>query len=190
MNSTLPKQLERTGWLRLKFWSLYRQAGLAQEVDYHTFQALELTPKHQVKAVILGDPNRWGLAWCSLPHVKPIPRTTRNVLTEYASDLGYRFPRTGDLRPWCRRGVLLLPVRLGRSPQWELLTYEICRQFDVPMLLWGQGAQQFKPACKGPIFTTSHPGPLTCHDGFLGSKPFTWCNDRLARGSRINWELI
>ena len=77
------------------------------------FTAFHLTPLDQVKAVILGqDPyhepgQAEGLAF-SVPEGIEIPPSLVNIFQELHDDLGCPIPKSGDLRPWAERGVLLL----------------------------------------------------------------------------------
>src|SRR5258705_9387064 len=106
-------------WNRLKFFTtgkpreaLEGLGGLPLVGQRYT--ALRLTPFDNVKCIILGqDPYptkgmAHGLAFSVLPHVKRLPPTLKNILAEYCSDLRYRPPSSGDLRPWAANGVLLL----------------------------------------------------------------------------------
>lgn len=178
---------------RLSFWNSHYPRIPRNETRENTWKAFEHTPLEDVRCVILGDRTPSGVAFSALPHNRKIPRTTHNVIREYVSDLGYPYPRSGDFRPWCKRGVLLLPIQLGPSSEWRMLTFEVLRTLSVrkpgrvAFHLWGAQAQEFKAACDGPVFETSHPGALTCHDGFLGSKPFSWTNSVLE--TPIDWRL-
>jgi uracil-DNA glycosylase len=77
------------------------------------FQALELTPLAQVRAVVLGqDPyhgpgQAHGLAF-SVPEGVKIPPSLRNIFKE----LGEKAPGSGCLTDWARRGILLLNTSL------------------------------------------------------------------------------
>jgi len=171
------------------------------------YKAFELVKPEDVKVVILGQdpyPKRGdanGLAFSVCPHVKAIPASLRNILNEYSSDLGYPFPRSGDLTPWAERGVLLLNTALTTEQgkrgahlnDWEMFTYETIRWLsglpgDRVWHLWGRRAQQFKPIIHrrrvrtvdtNMSLTCSHPSPLAqAHPGkgdiqFKGSKPFS-----------------
>ena len=77
------------------------------------FRALELCPAEAVRVVILGqDPyhkpgQAMGLSF-SVPEGTALPPSLRNIYTELASDLNMAAPKSGDLSPWARQGVLLL----------------------------------------------------------------------------------
>ncbi|MEN9544360.1 MAG: hypothetical protein RLZZ598_1193, partial [Pseudomonadota bacterium] len=77
------------------------------------FRALELTPLHAVRVVILGqDPyhgagQAQGLAF-SVPDGMRLPPSLRNIRAEITAETG-RPPRgEGSLEDWARQGVLLL----------------------------------------------------------------------------------
>lgn len=175
------------------------------------FKALELTPFAKVKCVILGqDPypttgHAMGLCFSVFPHVRPLPRSLRNIFQEYSSDLGYPHPRFGDLSPWAAQGVLLLntvlTVEAGRPNShagigWEKLTYEILstlgrvHERDRPVfVLWGRSAQEYAGAVRGScVVSSAHPSPLSASKGFFGSRPFSRVNEHL-KGREINWRL-
>jgi len=172
------------------------------------FKALELTPFDKVKVVILGqDPYHTkgmahGLAFSVQPHIKTLPPSLRNILKEYQSDLGYPQPRSGDLRAWAERGVLLwntiLTVEEGKPLShagigWEKLTYEIIKflsEKKVAFLLMGRKAQEYTAACgDSPVVAVPHPSPLS--KGFEGSKPFTRVNKELEKlqVEPVEWRL-
>src|SRR5690349_24896706 len=71
-------------------------------------------PFDQVRVLIVGqDPyptpgHAVGLSFSVAKDVRPLPRSLANIFTEYGNDLGHPPPATGDLTPWCQRGVTLL----------------------------------------------------------------------------------
>ena len=81
------------------------------------FRALELTPLHSVRAVILGqDPYHGpgqaeGLAFSVRAGVK-LPPSLRNIFKELGCAADEPQPPTGSLVDWARRGVLLLNASL------------------------------------------------------------------------------
>lgn len=173
------------------------------------FRALALTPRPQVRVVILGQdpyhtPGRaTGLAF-SFPKDTPARDSLRNILTELAADTGAPKP-DGDLTRWAQQGVLLLNTALTvpigqanghKSLGWQPLIAEILQATatDGPraFLLWGNPAQKLCAALPraGHLFLTSpHPSPLSAHRGFFGSRPFSAVNRWLtARGEpAIDW---
>ena len=121
------------------------------------FRALELTPLHSVRVVILGqDPyhgagQAHGLAFSVPPGVR-IPPSLRNIQKEIKREevtggaapsgltLGHTLPANGSLERWARQGVLLLNTCLtvedgapaSHSKQgWEVLTDEIIQTISA-----------------------------------------------------------
>jgi uracil-DNA glycosylase len=179
--------------------------------------ALALTPLHDVRCVILGqDPyhgpgQAHGLAFSVQDGVKPPPSLV-NIYKELESDLGLPRPQTGDLTPWARQGVLLLnntlTVEAGQAGShagrgWDAVT-DACvaavAASDLPtvFILWGSHAK--KKASRVPtlgrtghhlVLTSAHPSPLSAHNGFFGSRPFSQTNTYLESAGRgaIDWRV-
>lgn len=123
-------------------------------------RALELTPLHDVRVVILGqDPYHGpgqaeGLAFSVAAGVR-LPPSLRNIFKELRTSPTDPLPEVGSLQAWARRGVLLLNTILtvedGRPGAharkgWELLTDELLRAVastasPCVYLLWGAHAQ-------------------------------------------------
>jgi uracil-DNA glycosylase len=177
------------------------------------FRALDLTPLDQVKVVILGqDPyhgegQAHGLCFSVQPGVRTPPSLV-NIYKEMESDLGIARAGHGFLEHWARQGVLLLnsvlTVEMGRAAShqgkgWELFTDAIVRlvaqkQEPVVFLLWGAYAQRkaaFVDQSRHLILKSAHPSPLSAHNGFLGSRPFSQANAFLEAQGRggIDWAL-
>lgn len=146
------------------------------------FNAFELTPPQQVKAVILGqDPyhnpgEAMGLCF-SVPRGVSVPPSLRNIFKELKTDLGVDPPNHGDLTTWARNGVLLLNSILtveknsAGSHQklgWQEFTDAVIRNISdyskcVVFILWGAYARTKVPlidADKHLIITAAHPSPL------------------------------
>ena len=179
--------------------------------DY--FRALDLTPLDQVKVLILGqDPyhgegQAHGLCFSVQPGVRTPPSLV-NIYKEMESDLGIARAGHGFLEHWARQGVLLLnsvlTVEMGRAAShqgkgWELFTDAIVRlvaqkEEPVVFLLWGAYAQRkagFVDQSRHLILKSAHPSPLSAHNGFLGSRPFSQANAFLEAQGRggIDWAL-
>ena len=180
---------------------------------YHIFEALKLTPYHEIKAVILGqDPyhevgQAHGLCFSVQRGIK-LPPSLVNIYKELESDLGIPMAKDGDLSCWARQGVLLLnaalTVREGcanshRGRGWEQFTdrvIELVNQKTEPVVfvLWGSNARQKKAMITNPIhgiLESVHPSPLSAHGGFFGSRPFSRANDFLRKNGRapIDWHV-
>ncbi len=177
------------------------------------FRALDLTPLDQVKVVILGqDPyhgagQAHGLCFSVQPGVRPPPSLV-NIYKEMQSDLGIARAQHGFLEHWARQGVLLLnsvlTVEMGQAAShqgkgWEKFTDAIIRLVNqqpkpVVFLLWGAYAQRkaaFVDSGRHLVLKSAHPSPLSAHNGFLGSRPFSQANAFLEANGRtpIDWAL-
>jgi uracil-DNA glycosylase len=177
------------------------------------FHALDATPLENVRVVILGqDPyhgegQAHGLCFSVRPDVRP-PPSLLNIYKEMKSDLGLDPPGHGNLEAWARQGVLLLnsvltvEAGLAGSHQgkgWERFTDAVIRLVNdrpqpVVFILWGSYAQKkagFVDRSRHLVLASAHPSPLSAHNGFFGSKPFSKANDFLtAQGQRpIAWGL-
>jgi len=59
-------------------------------------------------------------------------------------------------------------------------------------ILWGRNARNLKPLLGGaPCVESAHPSPLSAHNGFFGSRPFSRANALLVEqgGEPIDWQL-
>lgn len=180
---------------------------------YDIFNAFKLTAYKDVKAVILGqdpyhEPNQaHGLCFSVKDGVK-LPPSLVNIYKEIKSDLGITEPQSGDLTKWAKQGVLLLnntlTVRRGMANShkncgWTKFTDEVIRLLNAredPMvfILWGGNARSKKMFIDGNrhlILESAHPSPLSCYNGFFGSKPFSKTNAFLASVGKtpIDWDL-
>jgi uracil-DNA glycosylase len=177
------------------------------------FAALHLTPYADTRVVILGqDPyhgphQAHGLCFSVRPGVA-IPPSLANIYKELHSDLGLPIPTHGNLEAWARQGVLLLnttlTVRAGQAAShqghgWETFTDEVLRtvnakQERVVFLLWGAAARKKKSLIdlsRHVVLESAHPSPLSAHNGFFGSRPFSRANAALEQAGRrpIDWSL-
>lgn len=177
------------------------------------FAALHLTPYADTRVVILGqDPyhgprQAHGLCF-SVTDGVPLPPSLVNIYKELRDDLGIEPPRSGNLEAWARQGVLLLnttlTVRGGAAAShqgkgWETFTDEVIRAVSakphrVVFILWGGHARKKKALVdtnRHTIIESAHPSPLSAHNGFFGSKPFSRTNAALedAGLAPIDWRL-
>jgi uracil-DNA glycosylase len=177
------------------------------------FAALHLTPYASVKVMILGqDPyhgprQAHGLCFSVRPGVR-IPPSLVNIHKELHDDLGLPIPDHGNLEAWARQGVLLLnatlTVRGGAAAShqgkgWETFTDQVIRVVDakperVVFILWGASARrkrQLIDADRHTIIESAHPSPLSAHNGFFGSRPFSRANAALVAAGRepVDWDL-
>ncbi|HMC98468.1 MAG TPA: uracil-DNA glycosylase [Flavobacteriales bacterium] len=215
------------GWyeaLEQEFRSGYFQdlkAFLVSERSKHTvfprgrdiFAAFKNTPFDAVKVVLLGqDPyhgpgQAHGLCF-SVPEGVPFPPSLQNIFAELARDLALPLPRSGDLTPWARQGVLLLNATLTvraheagshQGKGWERFTDAIIQRLSAThsglvFLLWGRFAQQKEVLIdteRHYVLKAPHPSPLSAHRGFIGCGHFSTTNELLvAQGlPPIDWKL-
>lgn len=177
--------------------------------------ALHLTPREQVRAVILGqDPyhgpgQAQGLAF-SVPDGIAPPPSLRNIFKELEDDIGAAPPASGSLEHWARQGVLLLnnslTVEQARAGShaglgWDAITDAVVAAVassDRPtaFILWGSHAQGKAARIAGLgedgphlVLKSPHPSPLSAYRGFFGSKPFSRTNAFLTANGRgaIDW---
>ena len=213
-NPVLRGEFDKPYWHLLQdFVRAERERATVYPPHPEVFQALHLTPLASVKVVVLGqDPyhgpgQAHGLAF-SVRHGVPLPPSLANVFTEYESDLGLPRPASGCLEPWARQGVLLLntslTVRAGSAGShagkgWETFTDEVIRSVSqkperVVFVLWGSHARRKKALLDLPrhaVVESVHPSPLSAHNGFFGSRPFSRANDALVAAGRdpVDWRL-
>lgn len=177
------------------------------------FRALDLTPLDEVRVVILGqDPyhgegQAHGLCFSVQPGVR-IPPSLVNIYKEMQDDLGIPPARHGFLEHWARQGVLLLnsvlTVEMGRAAShqgrgWERFTDAVIRAVNeqekpVVFILWGSYAQKkaaFVDRSRHLVLRSPHPSPLSAHNGFFGTRPFSKANEFLVKHGRtpIDWQL-
>ncbi|WLR91887.1 uracil-DNA glycosylase [Shinella zoogloeoides] len=177
------------------------------------FRALDLTPLDEVRVVILGqDPyhgegQAHGLCFSVQPGVR-IPPSLVNIYKEMQEDLGIPPARHGFLEHWAKQGVLLLnsvlTVEMGRAAShqgkgWERFTDAVIRAVNeqekpVVFILWGSYAQKkasFVDRNRHLVLRSPHPSPLSAHNGFFGTRPFSKANEFLEKHGRkpIDWQL-
>ncbi len=169
-------------------------------------------PFDAVRVLIVGqDPyptpgHPIGLSFAVDREVRPIPRSLANIYRELHDDLGIEPAQHGDLAAWASSGVMLLnrvlTVQAGasgshRGKGWEAVTDAaiqalVARDAPLVAILWGRDASSLAPALADtPIVRSAHPSPLSAHNGFFGSKPFSRANELLAaQGSPgVDWRL-
>jgi uracil-DNA glycosylase len=208
-----PEARKLGGWLRAE-----EDAGNTVFPPRGTrLAALAMTPMDAVRCVILGqDPYHGpgqanGLAFSVAPGVRPPPSLV-NIFKELESDLGLARPAHGDLSNWARQGVLLLnntlTVAAGQAGShagrgWDQVTDACVAAVaaggsPTVFILWGSHAR--KKASRVPmlgrsshhlVLTSAHPSPLSAHNGFFGSRPFSQANAFLEQHGRgaIDWSL-
>ena len=214
------------GWRRLPFFAEGVADAVAARVDERIaagaevlpppadiFTGLRLAPLDTVKVVILGqDPyptpgHSHGLAF-SYRGPRRLPASLRVIFEELSSDLDLPKPRTGDLSPWARQGVLCLntalTVEAGKAGAhlkfgWSQLADEAMAAVSVErpavaFLLWGNPARKraiLVDRAKHLVLESGHPSPLNRLNDFRGTRPFSRTNEWLvAKGLEpIDWRL-
>jgi uracil-DNA glycosylase len=182
-------------------------------------RALELTPRGEVRVVILGqDPYHGrgqaeGLAF-SVASGVPLPPSLRNIFKELQRDLGTPSPNFpvpgGSLVSWATHGVLLLntclTVEEGRPAShagkgWEVLTDSVIRQVSagehpVVFMLWGAHAQSKRALIdesRHKVLLANHPSPLSALRPplpFIGCGHFSQARDRRAEHPKASSQLF
>lgn len=179
------------------------------------FNAFLLTPRDQVKVVIIGqdpyhnDGQAQGLSF-SVPNGMKLPPSLVNIGKELEAEFGCPCinPNNGDLSDWAKQGVLLLNTSLTvqahnagshASLGWMEFTDEVIRELDaddrpIVFILWGAHAQKKKELLVNPnhlVLMSAHPSPFSAHKGFFGNGHFKKANDWLeSQGeSSIDWNI-
>jgi uracil-DNA glycosylase len=169
-------------------------------------------PLSSVRVLIVGqDPyptpgHPVGLSFAVDPSVRPVPRSLQNIYKELHDDLGLPVPTHGDLTRWSEHGVMLLnrvlTVQAGvsgshRGKGWEAVTEAairalVARGGPLVAILWGRDAANLQPLLGAtPIIRSAHPSPLSAHNGFFGSRPFSRANELLVKqgAEPVDWSL-
>src|ERR1019366_7008129 len=160
-------------------------------------------PFADVRVLIVGqDPyptpgHPVGLSFSIAPEVRRLPPSLANIFREYASDLGYPAPATGDLSPWTERGVMLLnrvltvqPGKPGshRGRGWEEVTGPGLPSAAPPLRPGSHpvGARCGQPrpaAAAGPVHPVAAPEPAFRRPRVLRLAPVQQ-GQRTARAAR------
>ena len=118
-----------------------------------------------------------------------------NIFKELESDLAIIRDHT-DLTGWAKQGVFLLNSIMSvekdkplshKNQGWEIFTDTIIQKLNerekpIVFILWGSFARSKKSYITNPqhlILEAVHPSPLSAHNGFFGSKPFSKTNQFL-----------
>ncbi len=177
------------------------------------FNAFNYTPLDSLKVVIIGQdpyhgPNQaHGLCFSVKDGIEP-PPSLINIFKEINTDLGLPIPKTGNLIPWAKNGVLLLNAVLSVEKNkagshqafgWEEFTNEIIARISAQMeglvfLLWGKFALSKKSLIDESrhfILTAPHPSPFSAHNGFFGCRHFSKTNEILKAIGKtpVDWSL-
>ncbi len=177
------------------------------------YRAFNLIEVQKVKVVIIGqDPYHGenqanGLAFSVGDECK-IPPSLKNIFKELVDDIGCEYPKSGNLTPWAKDGVLLINTVLTvesakanshKAKGWEIFTDFIIKELslkceNIVFILWGNPSikkASFIDESKHLVLKSPHPSPLSSYRGFFGSKVFSKTNEYLKQHSKkeINWCL-
>ena len=177
------------------------------------FAALNKVDYDDIKVLLVGqDPyhgpgQAHGLSF-SVAKGQSKPPSLRNIFKELESDTGADSPSHGSLMSWAEQGVLLLNTVLTvrhkeanshKKKGWEKFTNAVIkkvaeREDPVVFLLWGGQAKKAKKHIKDDrhvVIESAHPSPLSAHNGFFGSKPFSKINAALTEMDKapITWAI-
>ncbi len=201
-NPVLRGEFEKDYWRELRqFVAAERSAATVYPSPDEEFAALHLTPYAETRVLILGqDPyhgpgQAHGLCF-SVREGVAAPPSLVNIFKELASDLGCARPDHGNLEAWARQGVLLLNAVLTvrahaagshAKKGWEQFTDQVIATLSekpqrVVFILWGAYARKKKAlidTTRHTVIESAHPSPLSAHNGFFGSKPFSKANAAL-----------
>lgn len=213
-NPVLRGEFDKPYWAELQhFVATERARHTVFPPHDQVFAALHLTPYELTRVVLLGqDPyhgpgQAHGLCF-SVRDGVDLPPSLVNIFTELRNDLGIEAPAHGNLESWARQGVLLLntclTVRSGAAAShhgkgWENFTDEVLRTVNakphrVVFILWGAQARKKKAlidTSRHTVIESAHPSPLSAHNGFFGSRPFSRANAALVEAGLdpIDWRL-
>ncbi len=203
-NPVLRAEFAEPYWTELQdFVAHERRLGPVYPAAEDVFAALHSTSLAHTKVVLLGqDPyhgpgQAHGLCFSVRPGI-PRPPSLRNILRELHDDIGCPIPPHGSLEAWTRSGVLLLnttlTVRAGAAGShqgrgWERFTDRVistvnAKSTGVVFLLWGAASRRKKDLIdtnRHVVIESAHPSPLSAHNGFFGSRPFSRTNEALTR---------
>ncbi|KDE07229.1 hypothetical protein MVLG_02452 [Microbotryum lychnidis-dioicae p1A1 Lamole] len=183
-------------------------------------------PLDKVKIVVIGqDPyhnegQAHGLAFSVRPGVA-VPPSLRNMYKELSNEYpDFVPPKTGDLTPWARSGVLLLNTSLTVQAHkanshagkgWESFTDKVVHLVDkfggsdgagklgkgVVFFAWGAWAAKRVAkldTTKHLVLRSAHPSPLSVHRGFLNNGHFKQANEWLEKkygpDGIIDWSSV
>ncbi|MDQ3392337.1 MAG: uracil-DNA glycosylase [Actinomycetota bacterium] len=213
-NPILRAEFDKPYWEPLqRFVAEERTRHVVYPPTDEVFAALHLTPYADIRVLILGqDPyhgprQAHGLCFSVRRGVRQPPSLV-NIYAELHADLGIEPADHGNLDAWARQGVLLLnttlTVRAGQAGShhgkgWEDFTDRVIDAVNdkadrVVFLLWGSKARAkvaLVDRSRHVIIESAHPSPLSAHNGFFGSRPFSRTNAALVEAGRepIDWRL-
>jgi uracil-DNA glycosylase len=213
-NPLLRSEFDKPYWAPLqKFVRAEREQHVVYPPHAEVFAAIHQTSYADTRVMILGQdpyhgPNQAHGLCFSVRRGVAVPPSLVNIHKELHGDLGFDPPGHGNLEHWAAQGVLLLnttlTVRAGQAAShqgkgWEIFTDQVIQVVNdktdpVVFILWGASARRKRAliaTSRHAIIESAHPSPLSAHNGFFGSKPFSRTNEALiARGrAPVDWRL-
>ncbi len=160
------------------------------------FAAFDCCPFEKVKVVIIGQDPYHGLGKAnglcfSVNDGVAFPPSLINIFKEIQTDLTVPFPKSGNLEPWAKQGVLLLNTTLTvreneagshQRQGWETFTDAVIQKIsdereNIVFLLWGNFAIKkgnLIDRKRHYVLESGHPSPLSANRGFwFGNKHFS-----------------
>lgn len=212
----LADEFEKPYWAELEAFVSQQRAenpGRIYPPEDKVFAALNFASYDDVRVVLLGQdpyhgPNQaHGLSF-SVERGVSVPPSLRNMYKELEADLGVKPPKHGSLESWAEQGVIMLNAVLTvrhkqanshKKQGWEKFTDAVIKKLSAreePMvfLLWGGSAKKkikLIDTDKHTVIQSAHPSPLSAHNGFFGSKPYSKVNEALEGMGKqpIDWSL-
>jgi uracil-DNA glycosylase len=197
-----------------EFVGAERASQTVYPLEADVFNAFKCAPYDKVSVFLLGqDPyhgprQAHGLCFSVQAHVKPLPPSLINIYKELKSDVGFRIPNHGYLVSWAEQGILMLnavlTVRAGqpnshKNQGWEKFTDAAIKAVNakpdpVVFVLWGGYAQKkikLIDESRHVVIQSAHPSPLSAHNGFFGSRPFSKIDAALKKAGKpeIDWQI-
>ncbi len=210
----LAEELSKPYYQKLQdFVSQERSEHKVFPPEEDVYNALKLTPYEQVRVLLLGqdpyhnDGQAHGLCFSVRPGITP-PPSLINMYKELRDDLSLPIPNNGYLVHWAEQGMLMLNAVLTvrahqpnshKSKGWESFTDAVIRAVNakgspVIFVLWGGYAQKKIKLINTErhiVIQSAHPSPLSAHNGFFGSRPFSQINAALEANGQapIDWHI-
>ncbi len=213
--TALKAEFEKEYWKTLTYF--IREEIVSGQIIYppgkQIFAAFDLCPFDTIKVVILGQDPYHGQGQCHGPcfSVNPgvqIPPSLKNIFKELQLEFtNFQIPKNGDLRSWCKQGVLMLNATLtvrAHQPMshagkgWEEFTDSTIKiiseeKENIVFLLWGRHARAKKNLIntdKHLILEAAHPSPFSANNGFFGCNHFKETNEYLEKLGKppIQWQ--
>lgn len=169
------------------------------------FKAFRLCDYNNLKVVILGqdpyytDNMASGLAFGVKDPLGKIPPSLKNIQKEVEADVydGLKLDFDHSLESWAKQGVLLINTSLTVEENnpgchikyWEKFIDYLFNQLaedkvGIVYICWGNHAKKYIPTFNKHktnfVLQSAHPSPLSAHNGFFNSKPFSFTNDILS----------